>query len=149
MIRRAEPRDLPRLVQMGRLFHAEAGWLDLIPWNDAGAADALGTMIGRPDCVVIVGEEVERVVSMAAAIITPTWFNPGVLSAQEWFWYVEPRARHGLGAQMLDRLEEDVRAAGAATFTMLAVHDLRADALARVYARRGYRPAERTFMRRL
>lgn len=149
MIRRAAAADLPRLVEMGRAFHGEAGWPDLIAWDDAGAGEALAAMLDRADCVMLVGEEGGSVVAMAAAVICPVWFNPAQLSGQEWFWYVEPAARRGLGAALLGALEQAVAAAGAATFTMLAVNDLRAAKLARLYARRGYRPAEQTFMRSL
>ncbi|MCF4166331.1 GNAT family N-acetyltransferase [Zavarzinia compransoris] len=149
MIREAEPRDLERLVQMGRAFFHEAGWDDVSRWDDAGARDALGRMMGRDDCVMLVADVQGFVVGMAAAVICPTWFCPDEKTAQEWFWYVDPPARCGVGGPLLAALETAVRDRGASSFTMLAVASLRAETLDRLYRRRGYRPAERTYIKRL
>lgn len=149
MIRRAIPADLERLVQMGRAFFHEAGWTDVARWDDAGAADALSTMMDRDDCVMLVIDVGGSIIGMAAAVICPQWFCPDEITAQEWFWYVEPEARIGFGRELLTALEDAVRAKGAGTFTMLSVASLRAEALDRIYRRRGYRPAERTYIRRL
>jgi GNAT superfamily N-acetyltransferase len=149
VIRRAEARDLPQMVEMGRAFHAEAGWPGLIEWDDAGAHASLAAMLDSEQSVMLVADDGERVCAMAAAVVCDVWFSPGQRSGQEWFWYVRPDARKGVGVLLLDALERAVKAKGAATFTMLAVSGLRAEALARVYRRRGYRPAEQTFMRRL
>lgn len=148
MIRPAEPHDLDEMVEMGRAFHVEAGWPGLIEWDDAGARASLAAMLQSDQSVMLVADD-DGLVAMAAAVVCDVWFAPGQKSGQEWFWYVRPEARKGVGVLLLDALEQAVKAKGAATFTMLAVSGLRSDALARIYRRRGYRPAEQTFMRRL
>lgn len=149
MIRPATAADLPRLVAMGRAFFAEAAWADVARWDDDGALSALDAMVDADNGVILVAEEDGRIVGMAAACLCPLWFCPDELTGQEWFWYVEPDARHGVGRALLDALEAAVKARGARTFTMLAVASLRGHALDRLYQRRGYRPGERSYVKRL
>lgn len=148
-IRPATPADLPRLVAMGRAFFDEAQWSDVLRWDDAGAAESLACMVDADNSVMLVAEAGGHVVGMAAAALCPAWFNPAEMTAQEWYWYVEPEHRTGHGQALLDALEQAVRTKGARTFTMLAVAALRGPALDRLYRRRGYRASELTFVKRL
>lgn len=149
MIRRAEGADLPRMVEMGRAFFEEGALAGFATWEDESVREALAAMLERHDCVMLVAEVGGVIFGMAASIICPLWFNTSVMTGQEWFWYVAPDHRNGTGKPLLEALERETKALGAETFTMLSLATLRPEALERLYTRRGYRPAERTYIRRL
>ncbi len=68
--------------------------------------------------------------------------------AQEWFWYITPEKRNfnGLGVRLLLRLEAEIKKRGIDIINMQSQESL--PALDSLYARLGYRPAEKTFIKR-
>jgi GNAT superfamily N-acetyltransferase len=149
MIRPADERDIPALLRMGHYFFDEAGWGDVASYDPASMAETMRGLIARPDGIFLVAEIDGQLVGMAAALLHPHYFNSSILTGVELFWWVSHEHRKGVGAELLEALEGGARAAGAISFTMISVVGLRSDALDRVYRRRGYRPAERTYIRML
>lgn len=148
-IRPAVEGDLPALLDMGARFFAEAGWSDMAAWDADSVEATLRHLIGHDDGLLLVAEvSAGRPVGMAGGLLHPFYFNLGHRTGQELFWWVEPGLRRGTGAALLAALERAARDAGAVTWTMITVAGLRSDALERLYRRRGYRPAERTYIRR-
>lgn len=148
MIRPADERDIPALLRMGHYFFDEAGWGDVTEYDPGSMEITLRHLIDSAGGILLVAESGGAVVGMAAALLYPHYFNTDSLTGQEIFWWVDPAHRKGEGGALLDALESAAQAAGAVSFTMVSVADLRSDALDRVYRRRGYRPAERTYIKR-
>ena len=148
MIRPADERDIPALVRMGHYFFDEAGWGDVSGYDPASMERTLRHLIDASTGILLVAEHDGVVVGMAGALLYPHYFNVETLTGQEIFWWVDPAHRKGCGGVLLDALEDAARAAGAVSFSMVSVASLRSDALDRVYQRRGYRPAERTYIKR-
>lgn len=69
--------------------------------------------------------------------------------AQELFWYTDPETPTGIGAALLAAYESMARASGAAIARLTSLAHLRADAVARVYGRRGYILRETHFEKEL
>lgn len=147
MIRAAVPADCPRILELGERFFNEAGWRDVATWDRVSVIDTLEAL--SRGGVLLVAEADGVVVGIAGAALYPAYFNAGLTMAQELFWYVEAAHRNGLGAALLRELEAGCRAKGAHTFTMITVAGLDDELLAKVYRRKGFRPAERSFIKRL
>lgn len=106
-------------------------------------------MLDADEAVVLVVEVASRIVGMAGAMAFPHYFNANETAAEELFLWVEPEHRSGFGAQMLVAMEVWAKAQGALSFGMSSIELLRPEATARLYARRGYRATQRTFIKRL
>lgn len=143
MIRTPKADDLAALVELGRAFHAEAGYADLVPFCHLSFGVTLTTLYAAD--LLLVVEHNGKVVGMAAADVAPFIFNRSVLLSRECFWYVEPSFRKGIGRKLLPALEALVKSRGASTFDVVAESGKRSDALARVYRAGGFSPSENTF----
>lgn len=132
---------------MGRRFFETAGWPDVAEWDEASVEKTLRFLMEQPTGCLFVAEKDGQLVGMTGGMLTPFYFNLGHLTGQELFWWVEPEHR-GVGSGLFDALEAWAEAAGAQTFTMIAVDRLKPDVMARIYRARGYQPAEHSFIRR-
>jgi GNAT superfamily N-acetyltransferase len=143
-IREAGLIDMPALLRMGRLFFDQAGLGTLTEWDEASFEATAQMLIASDPGILLVAEEDGHGVGMAGA-----YFNVNVWVGQELFWFVSPQHRFGVGASLIARLEEEARGRGASLFIAGAVAGLRDAAIARLYARRGYRPTEYSFIKAL
>lgn len=149
MIREALPSDIPRIAELGQVFFLEAGWCDVASWCPDSIAETLANLIDSETATLLVAEFGGQVVGMAAALSFPLYFNRHETAAEELFFYVEPTHRTGCGASLLSALETWGRSQGALTFGMKSLELVRPEAVARLYARRGYRATERSYIKRL
>jgi N-acetylglutamate synthase-like GNAT family acetyltransferase len=143
MIRKAVVSDLPAMVEMGRKFHEASGYGDITEFDGLSLATALQN---APDAVFLVVEKDGVVVGMTGAMVYPLYFNLKHKAAQEMFWWVEPEHR-GVGAQLFSALEAEVKKMGAESLTMNALE--RFSWVGGYYEKRGYKPIERSFIRRI
>jgi GNAT superfamily N-acetyltransferase len=148
-IRPATLEDVPTIAAMGERFHAEAGWADVVPYVVADCAQSLRELVGAPAGILLVAEAEGRLVGMAGGLAHPFYFNFAHRTGSELFWWVEPGLRDGTGAALLQSLEDAARAIGCESWAMVAVDKVRPETMARIYRRRGYRPAEHSFIKRL
>lgn len=135
------------MVDMGACFFAASGYSDICAYDAASLARTLESMLGDENAVLLVVEKDERLVGMAGALIYPFYFNQGHLTSQEMFWWVD-EAHRGIGSQLFDALEENIRRRGAMSLSMIALDRLSPDRVGSFYERRGFRPSERMFIRR-
>jgi GNAT superfamily N-acetyltransferase len=149
-IRHAEPKDLFELIEMGREFLEQSGNGEFTTFDEASfTTTIIGLMGGISGGTLLVAESGERAVGMAACVVFPFYANMNTKIAQEIFWYAKPDFRNGVGAALLDELEEDARRKGADVFMSAAIAGLRDGAIGRVYERRGYKPVENSYIRKL
>lgn len=148
MIRHAVLSDVPRLVELGSKFFQEAAWSDIAEWDDNATATALSGLIENPECIMLVAGG-EEIVGMISSLIFPLWFNPNILVAQEWFWYILPEMRGvgGIGVKLLLALEEEIQKRGVHISNFQSQESM--PSLDSLYIRLGYRPAEKTFIKRI
>ena len=143
MIRPADTGDIPALTALGRRFHAASpvSGLSYDPEKVSGVCEAL---IGTGGLFVI--EQDGAVKGMAGAIAAQTWFGSATVG-QELFWWAD-----GCGAEALElrrALEAWAKEQGCALFSMICLENPKADVLARLYRREGYRPVEHHFLKEL
>jgi hypothetical protein len=149
-IRHAEPADLPEIIDMGRDFFDQSGSAEFTTFDDASfATTIIALMSGLSGGVLLVAEIGEKCVGMASCVAFPFYANMQTRVAQEIFWFVKPDCRNGVGSSLLDELEAEAMRGGAQVFLTAALSGLRDKAIGRVYERRGYRPAETSFVKRL
>ena len=135
---------------MGRDFFEQSGNATFATFDDSSFTMTLiSLMSGAVNGTVLVAESEEKVIGMAAHVVFPFYCNMQTKIAQEIFWWVKPDYRNGIGGTLLDELEADAARRGADVFMSAAIAGLRDAAIGRVYQRRGYKPAENTFIRRL
>ncbi|MES2904551.1 MAG: GNAT family N-acetyltransferase [Pseudomonadota bacterium] len=149
MIRAATPADIETIVGMGREFHSAAGWGDIADYDDTTTALTLRNMIDSEAMVLLVAEQDGEVVGMAGGGMAPLYFNHAHRIGQEIFYWINPEARNGIGKHLLDELENTARAAGCQSWIMVALDNVRPEVTGRLYRMRGYRPAERNWIRKL
>lgn len=147
-IRPAEAKDLIELIEMGREFFEQSGNGAFTTFDEPSfIATVISLMSGAG--TLLVAETGGRVVGMAACVVFPFYANMSTKIGQEIFWFCKPDFRNGIGGALLDELEADAQRKGADVFMSAAIAGLRDGAIARVYERRGYKPAENTFLRKL
>ncbi len=148
MIRDATQKDMARLVEMGRLFHAAADAGDIPSFDPISFQQTATWLIDSPTGVLLVITK-DGVHGMAGALIYPAWFNLAFYVAKVIFWWADPIAR-GLQATALRRaLEYRLKELWGQNAIMLSLAGMRDEAMARLYRREGYRPMENTFIKRL
>lgn len=146
MIVQVTPDTLPKLLPMGKQFHAASGSLgEFCPdlwvegWTqylDAGAAFILCHQ----------GDDGEPIGTIGG-FLTPD-VNDGELVAQEAFWFVDPKAR-GIGLGLLDAFLSVAKTLGAKRVLLTHTRRLKPKALGRLYRRMGFTPLETTYAKEL
>lgn len=134
---------------MGREFFAASGLADMAAWDDASFEKVATALMSEEVAGSLLVVDAGWLVGMAGSVIFPLFCNQSVMMAQEVFWFVNPEHRNGIGATLLRELEADASRKGASLFISAQIAGQRDEAFARVYARRGYRPSENTFIRKL
>jgi GNAT superfamily N-acetyltransferase len=151
MIRPAETKDLPQIGKMGREFFDASGLSEVTEW-DALSFDRTARFLmeaGDHGSLLVADHPGVGLVGMAGSLIFPLYCNHTKSIGQETFWWVDPDYRSGVGGLLLDELEADARRKGADIFMSAQLAGQHDRAFARIYVRRGYVPAENTFIRKL
>lgn len=149
-IRAGCAEDIGGLVHLGMRFFEEAGLSDIAEWDTPSFMSTLAYLIDEnmPSTLLVV-EKDSTLIGMAGGVLFPFYFDLKSSAFQEVFWFIEPEFRKGIGGQLLDELEADARRKGADVFISAHIAGQRDEAFGRVYAKRGYRPSENTYIRRL
>jgi hypothetical protein len=149
-IRNATENDIFDLVNMGQDFFNESGLQDVASWDAQSFDTTCRAMInGVVPGSLLVAQKDNELIGMTGCIMFPLYCNLSLTLAQEVFWWVSPEFRKGLGGDLLDELEADAKRKGANVFMSAQIAGQRDEAFARVYQRRGYRPSENLYMRKL
>lgn len=147
MIREAAPADAPEIARLGQRFFDQAGWSDCLEYNEADCAASLARMIGADHFVCLVSGE--PINGMVSGVFGPAYFNASQVMGEELFWWVSDDAPQMTGIRLLSALEDAARAKGCVAFQMKSLARLGGDRMAKLYERRGYRPSEAAFIKRL
>ncbi len=130
------------------MFHAASPMHNVIAFDNEGYAQFFLSAVKQPTIGVWLAEINNEVVGIAGALLYPMYFSPNTLVAQELWWWLAPEARgSGAGAKMFKQIEDWAKENGAAAIFMIALEDSRAKKMEHLYARAGFRPMERTFIK--
>jgi GNAT superfamily N-acetyltransferase len=151
MIRRAVPADKARVITLMRHFHADALLHSFLGGFRFEADPAYGERLFKAHllwphalCLVLDEDGAAQGVLMATATEHP--FGP-VRLARETLWWIEPDYRGASAVRMLDAFEEWARDQRCAFSGMAGLGG--DPAVAKLYLRRGYSPAETHYLKAL
>lgn len=146
MIRSATIEDLPALIELGRLFHAESGLRDTVVFDQESFSDTATALMSSGFLLVA---DKGGLCGMAGALIYPMWMNKSHKIAQEMFWYVDKKHRGGMTAgKLFFALEKACRKAGADTMMMMHLESLTPSEVSQMYLKNGYSPVEHNYIKR-
>lgn len=149
MIRPATLDDIPEIARLGGRFHEQAQWGDIFPYSVADCAASLAHFMASDAFICLVADE-GGIVGMTAGAVSPLYFNHGHMSGEELFWWVDPaKGSQGIGLRLLSALEDAARAKGCQSWQMKSIARLNGERMGKLYARRGYRASELTYIKRL
>jgi hypothetical protein len=147
LIRPATKDDLPEIARLGRKFHAQAGWGDILDYSEADCVQSLGQFMDSGLFICLVAGE--PICGMAGGVISPTYFSRDHVSGEELFWWVDDTAPQMLGLRLLSALETAAKEAGCRSWQMKSLARLNGGRMAKLYERRGYRASETSYIKRL
>lgn len=127
----ATEADLPRILEFARAFHGYSPW-SRFPMDDA-ATEAYARNVMASGVIFVTDR------GMIGGVLMPIPFAPQVVLAVELFWW-------GDGALKAD-FEAWAKERGATAVQFSALADDRSEAMARLFARNGYRPAETGYLK--
>lgn len=143
MIRKAEPDDMGRILEMGQRFVSETSYHEHIALDPEKLSGTVVSVATNPRGVILVSERDARVDGMIALVMNEHPYS-GLLTAFELVWWVDPESR-GIGRELLGAAEGWAKENGARAIQMVAPN-ARVGAL---YERLGYRAVETAYQRSL
>lgn len=149
MIRPATHSDIKEIARLGKLFHAEAGWGDVVEYVRSDTEKTLAHLVDSDDGILLVAENDGEIVGMCGGLAHPVYFNHSHKSGQELFWWMKPGLRDGTGRLLLEAMESTAREIGCKSWSMIALDKVNPELTGRIYRRRGYRASEHSYIKRL
>ena len=129
MIRRATREDIPRIVALGRQFHAYSPWRD-VDYDEGQTAEFIGRVVDGLGAVFLSPD------GMCGGILTPLFFSP-VLIGVEMFWWAPTNGR-----ALREAFEDWALSSGARAVQFSALADDNIERVDRIYRRAGFKRAE-------
>lgn len=129
MIRKATKDDLDAVVSFGSDFHAYSPWRE-IAFNRVATKEFCGKLIDGG--VILISET-----GIIGGLMNPLYFNPSYNVACELFWW----ATSG-GRDLMKAFEDWAKENNASAFQFSSLGDDKAERMAQLFDRAGYRRVE-------
>ena len=151
-IRRAEERDLNRILEGAKLFCEHINTSDHgLDFDRTNALPFFRMMIHSPMFVIFVAEQDEVILGSVGASLVPWFCNTSRYLVDELFWFVFPEARGGMiGPRLFKRIEQFAKDSGAsvlAVSVMLAGDE--SEKVERFYQKRSLFPYEKKYLKKM
>lgn len=137
MIRPATADDIPQLLAMGQRFAERARLWDHVGYDPASMEATFRAMIEGDAFCLFIGQA-----GALGGMVAPHPFNHGQMIADELFWWSE--GREGLA---LLKAYEDWAGSFRAVIRMTTLEAVEPERVGKLFARRGYVPLERAFVK--
>lgn len=147
-VRKAIATDLEQYVKLAQDFHEASPMHGVADFDEQGYSNFFLQSIIDPNIGIWLAEIDNEIVGITGALVYPLYFSPTNLVAQELWWWLTPASRgSGAGGKMFKQIEQWAQEKGAKALFMIALEDDRAAKMEKVYARAGFKPLERTFIK--
>lgn len=147
-VRKAIATDLEQYVKLARDFHEASPMHGVADFDEQGYSNFFLQSIIDPNVGIWLAEIDNEIVGITGALVYPLYFSPTNLVAQELWWWLTPASRgSGAGGKMFKQIEQWAQEKSAKALFMIALEDDRAAKMEKVYARAGFKPLERTFIK--
>ncbi|MBF0399965.1 MAG: GNAT family N-acetyltransferase [Magnetococcales bacterium] len=148
MIRDAEERDIPQILNMMEMFYHESGYSVIGPIDDQSLTRLLQALILEDRGILFVLSEHGAIIGFIGGALVPFFANNQIVVCQEMFWFVRPESR-GNGSHLLARFEERARQLGADIISTASVEKINPSTMHRLYTMKGFSMMEHGFVKRL
>jgi hypothetical protein len=138
-VRFAEVYDIPQLLIWGEEFHKKSPWA-FIDYRAVDFAKSLKAAIESPLFIVLIDDD-----GFLLGQVSATLFNQSEVFAQESLWFSKRSGR-----ALLDKFTEWAIGMGASTLLMghpCYADQRKAEALTRLFERKGFTPIEKHFVK--
>lgn len=143
MIRKAEDKDLRRLVEMSERFYPSTHYAQSMPFDATSVAVLCGIL--QESGIMLVAEVDDKVVGFVGLATMPFMFNPDYVGAYEVVWWVEPEYQsEGVGKALLEAIEPAAKERGCAFIQMIHLPTSPPKAAA-LYEKLGYNHSETSY----
>ena len=147
-VRKPEYADLGRYTELATQFIAASPLNSVVPVTADSVANFLISAVDNPMIGIWLAEKDGVMVGICGAIKYPLYFSPQHTIVQELWWWLTPEARgSGAGQALYKTLEAWAQESDAAALFMIALDDDRVEKTSKFYARAGFKPMERTFVK--
>ena len=146
LIRKGASADIPRCVEMAADFHKIAYGLMGIEFCPDSTARAFEMCLRHE--LLSIAEHNDVVIGMVAGVKAPMIMNNDHLVGAELAWWVEPDYRKtSAGLKLLKFAEKLAKEAGVKMWSMMLLESSEPEKVAKIYAKMGYKPVERTYLK--
>ena len=147
IIREATLDDITKVVEIGNEFFCLSEYDKVFNFDLDSFTETVTHLITSEDCNLFVIDDGD-IQGIAGALLFPFYMNRNVISCQEVFWYVKPKARKGsVGIRLLSAMENWAKLKGANTFNMMSLEKVEPEKVERILLSKGYTKTERHYMR--
>ena len=143
IVRRAELKDVPRLIELGERFALDSQKAHGLSISCKKIGEFADLSVTSKDCLVLVLEDKE-IIGLIVGLLTVPFFSDDIIM-QEFVWYVENGGRAGL--MLLKGMEKMAKAMGAVKLIVGSKPDY-VD-MSGIYVKMGYRSLEDQFVKDL
>jgi len=148
IVRKATEKDLPEYIVLAKAFHMASPMHGSINFDPEGYSKFYLSSIDQDTIGIWLAEIDGKIVGICGALVYPLYFNLSALVVQELWWWLTPASRgSGAGTKMFKQIEQWASEKNATAIFMIALEDERAHKMERLYARAGFKPMERTFIK--
>lgn len=150
IVRKATQNDLNEYVKLAQSFHAASPMHGSVEFDVDGYSKFYLSSLDKEDVGIWLAEMNDETVGICGAIAYPLYFNPSAIVVQELWWWLTPASRgSGAGGKMFNQIQEWAKEKNATALFMIALEDHRAKKMENLYIRAGFKPMERTFIRKV
>ena len=147
-IRPASKRDLPVMLEFGRVFWHQTLYYKAGIEYDIETCTEVAQVCMDDGLALLVEDDQRKIIGMLLVLVTPILMNKNHRSATEWVFYIDPDWRQGgLGQQLLEIAEISLRLRDVKLFNMALLENVTPEAAEKLYHKIGFQLAERTYMK--
>ena len=100
MIRAATTEDISRMIDLGRVMHAESPTFSRMRFDADKLAGTIASIIASPSGFAMVAEHCDQVVGGMLAVVSPHYFSPDLVAC-DLALFMAPNHRGGMAAVRL------------------------------------------------